>query len=82
MFFFAVTSSYPGSAKLVRLAGESREFWKWLQFCPVSCQLGHDRQVGFMINPPGVISGGILSKRQEENYYITAIFCLLLEGAG
>lgn len=63
--FFAVASGCPGSASLAGLAGESRELWKWLQYCPLSCQVGWDRQVGFvfMINLPGVIAGGMLFKR-------------------
>lgn len=60
LIFFAVASGCPGSASLAGLAGESRELWKWLQYCPLSCQVGCDRQGGvvFMINLPGVIAGG------------------------
>lgn len=90
--FFAVASGCPGSASLAGLAGESRELWKWLQYCPLSCQVGWDRQVGFvfMINLPGVIAGGMLFKRVYQwggggggklYHYIAVIFCLLLWGA-
>lgn len=63
--FSVVLSGCPGSLGLFGLAGKSRELWKWLQPCPLSCQMGCDKQVGFvfMIDSPGVIAGEMLSKR-------------------
>lgn len=84
-WIFAVASSRPGLVGLVGLAGESRELCKWLQCCPLSSRWG----LFFKINLPGVIEGGILSKRASGStsmggkkcQYVAVFFCLTFWGA-